>query len=168
MVTNSKCVWTRQETLGIAAHDCIRCHGLGLQAGQVASAQPCPCVLRAIFRICYEHFHRTATKDRRLTSVAADRSNGRVVWGRPDEEYMADFLAIAKRTLSEEQHRVFRMHFLLGANWRACCARLGIDKGFFFHLITHIERLLGRALRETLPHALYPIDEYLRATNAKR
>jgi hypothetical protein len=161
MVTTSKFVWTRQDTLGVAACDCVRCHGLGLEDGNLYSGQPCPCVLKAIFRACYEKFYELATQEKPLARRA-------VGWARPDEEYMADFLAIAKRELGDDQLRVFRGHFLLGAPWRMCCARFRIDKGYFFHLVYQIEQLVGRALRETQPHALYPIDEYFLAPNAKR
>ena len=84
----------------------------------------------------------------------------KVVWGRKDEEYIADFLGLAKRSLDEEEHRIFRMHYLLGANWRMCCERLAIDKGQFFHSIYRIEQRLGRVMKETKPYSLYPVDEY--------
>ncbi|BDC48976.1 hypothetical protein F183_A12920 [Bryobacterales bacterium F-183] len=84
----------------------------------------------------------------------------RVVWGRKDEEYIADFLAVAKRTLREDEHKIFRLHFLLGGTWRMCCDRLGIDKGTFFHAVYRIEERMGRVLREMKPYALYPLDEY--------
>ena len=153
--------WTRKDTLGIANPSCIRCHGLGLQGGRLESTQPCPCVLSAIFRTCYEKFHELATQERPF----ARRPVG---WARRDEEYMADFVGIAKRTLSEDEHRLFRIHFLLGASADLCVNRLRIDPGAFFHAVGQIEQRVGRALRETQPHALYPIDEYFRAPNAKR
>lgn len=73
---------------------------------------------------------------------------------------MADFIALAKRTLDEEEHKIFRFHYLLGANWRICCERMKLDKGDFFHTVYRIEQKIGRALRETRPYPLYPIDEY--------
>ena len=82
------------------------------------------------------------------------------VWGRKDEEYIADFLGLVKRSLDEEEHRIFRMHYLLGANWRMCCERLGVDKGLFFHSVYRIEQKAGRVFKETQPYALYPVDEY--------
>jgi hypothetical protein len=152
MVTNSKFVWTREDTLGIAAPDCIRCHGLGLEDGRLESTQPCPCVLRAIFRTCCAKFRELAIQPR-LRAIG---------WARRDEEYMADFVRIAKRTLDEEPHRVFRTHFLLGASENLCIERLALDRGAFFHAVHQIEQRVGRALREAQPHSLYPIDEYFR------
>jgi hypothetical protein len=84
----------------------------------------------------------------------------RVVWGRKDEEYMADFLATVKRTLTEDEHKLFRWHYLLGASWRMCCDRIAVDRGTFFYEVYKIEAKLGRAFRETLPYGLFPIDEY--------
>jgi hypothetical protein len=155
--------WSRSDTLGIANHSCVSCHGLGLVGGRLSSTQPCNCALRAIFRICFEKFHQVATQERRLSMVTLDGAGPqcrKVVWGRKDEEYMADFLAIAKRALTAEEHRIFRMHYLLGATWRLCCGKLGVEKGQFFHSVYRIEQKVGRALRETQPYALYPLDEY--------
>lgn len=125
--------------------------------------QPCNCVLRSIFRICFEKFHHLATQEKRISHVTLDGAGAQCrksVWGRKDEEFIADFLAMAKRTLDVEEHRIFRFHFLLGASWRMCCERLNMDKGLFFHALYRIEQKMGRALRETQPYGLYPIDEY--------
>ncbi len=84
----------------------------------------------------------------------------RQVWGRRDEEYIADFSLVAKRVLSEDEYRIFRFHFLLGADWRLCCRQLKMDRGTFFHEVYRIQRKLGRVFRELEPYALYPLDEY--------
>jgi hypothetical protein len=80
--------------------------------------------------------------------------------GRKNEEFSADFYLISKRTLTGEEFRIFKYHFLLGADWRLCCRKLKTDRGDFFHSVYRIEQKLGRAFRETRPFALYPIDEY--------
>ncbi len=155
--------WTRSDTLGIANHSCVHCHGLGLRGGRLGGKQPCNCVLRTIFRICYSKFHHVATQEKRMSNVTLDGVGAqcrKVVWGRKDEEYMADFIAMAKRTLNEEEYRIFRFHYLLGANWRMCCERLKVEKGDFFHSVYRIEEKMGRALKETRPYPLYPVDEY--------
>jgi hypothetical protein len=84
----------------------------------------------------------------------------RPVWSRKDEEYIADFCLVSKRVLDEFEYRIFRFHFLLGADWRLCCRRLNMDKGLFFHSIYRIEQKLGRAFRELAPYPLFPLDEY--------
>ncbi len=87
-------------------------------------------------------------------------SNRRAVWGRKDEEYIADFCLVSKRVLDEFEYELFRFHFLLGADWKLCCRRLKIEKGHFFHSVYRVEQKLGRAFRELEPYPLYPLDEY--------
>jgi hypothetical protein len=84
----------------------------------------------------------------------------REIWGRKDEEFIADFCLVSKRVLEEDEHKVFRLHYLLSADWRLCCARLKMDKGVFFHSIYRIEQKLGRVFRELQPYPLFPLDEY--------
>ena len=88
----------------------------------------------------------------------------RQTWGRKDEEYVADFCLISRRTLDEVEYRVFKFHFLLGADWKLCCRRLNVDRGNFFHIVYRIEQKLGRVFRELKPYGLYPLDEYFRNT----
>jgi len=92
-------------------------------------------------------------------------------WGRKDEEYVADFILVSRRTLNEFENKVFTFHFLLGADWKLCCRRMGIDRGNFFHAVYRIEQTLGRVYRELEPYGLFPLDEYFhgpaRATPAE-
>jgi hypothetical protein len=76
------------------------------------------------------------------------------------EEYMADFCLVSRRVLDETQHRIFRYHYLLGADWRLCCRKLNLDRGDFFHEVYRIEAKLGRAFVELEPYPLYPLREY--------
>jgi hypothetical protein len=62
--------------------------------------------------------------------------------------------------LSEDEYRLFRYHFLLGADWKLCTRRLGIDRGNFFHSVYRIEQKLGRTFRELTPYPLFPLDDY--------
>jgi hypothetical protein len=87
-------------------------------------------------------------------------TDGNYSWGMKDEEYMADFCLVSKRALEEMEYKIFRYHFLLGADWRLCCGRLNIDRGSFFHQLYRIEQKLGRVFRELRPYALFPLDEY--------
>ena len=73
---------------------------------------------------------------------------------------MADFVLVAKRTLNQADYKLFRFHFLLGADWKLCCKQLGMERGTFFHLIDRSEARLGRVSRELQPYALFPLDEY--------
>jgi hypothetical protein len=81
-----------------------------------------------------------------------------------DEEFVADFCLVSKRALEEPEYLLFKYHFLLGADWRLCCRRLGMDRGSFFHQLYRIEQKLGRVYRELRPHALFPLDEYFGGT----
>jgi len=82
------------------------------------------------------------------------------MYSRKTEDYMADFTLISRRTLEDEDYKLFRYHFLLGADWRLCCRFLKMDRGNFFHTVYRIEQKLGRAFREVEPYGLYPLDEY--------
>jgi hypothetical protein len=90
--------------------------------------------------------------------------SGKFAWGRKDEEYVADFCLVSHRTLDEFEYKVFKFHFLLGADWKLCTRRLGIDRGNFFHAVYRIEQKLGRVFRELEPYGLFPLDEYFRGT----
>ncbi len=63
-------------------------------------------------------------------------------------------------SLTEPENRIFKYHFLLGADWKLCCARLGMDRGNFFHAVYRIEQKLGRVFRELEPYSLFPVDDY--------
>src|SRR5580698_7257299 len=154
--------WNRSETLALAMHQCTQCHGAGLRLTK-NEASPCNCVLREIFRICWDRFVRCITQERHLSRVSLEPHAGRSrpsSWGRKDEEYIADFCLVARRTLDEPEYRLFRYHFVLGADWKLCCRRLGLDRGNFFHAIYRIEQKLGRIFRELEPYPLFPLDEY--------
>jgi hypothetical protein len=77
-----------------------------------------------------------------------------------NEEFVADFILVSKRTLDEQEHKLFKFHFLHGADWKLCCRQLKIDRGTFFHSVYRIQQKLGRTFRELEPHALFPVDEY--------
>ena len=163
--------WTRSETLALASHTCTHCKGLGLRELLSGKQKPCDCVFRSIFRICLQKFIECATKEKDLSQVTFEIQSGpnrRGCWGRKDEEYMADFMAIGKRVLDEFEQKVFRYHFLLGADWRLCARRLGVDRGLFFHAVYRIEKKMGRECREVAPYSLFPVDEYFNALPRQR
>ena len=154
--------WNRSETLPLGRQRCVYCHGVGLrqtESGEVA----CKCVFRAIFRICYRRFRECAGASQDSTRVSLERavsSDRGGVWGRKEEEYAADFCNLARRSLSESDHKIFRFHFLLGADWKLCCRKLGLERGLFFHAVYRIENTLGRVFHDTQPYPLYPLEDY--------
>jgi len=155
--------WNRSETIALAAANCVYCGGLGLKNRQRQEGAPCACVLRAIFRACYERFRECANKDIDSSRVSLEYGltrEGGNTWGRKNEEYVADFLLVAKRALTPQEHRIFRYHYLLGADWRLCCRKLNMDKGLFFHAVYRIQRKLGYTFRTLQPYPLYPLRDY--------
>jgi hypothetical protein len=155
--------WSRSETLALAMHRCTHCHGSGLRLGRKNVLAPCNCVLRAIFRACYRRFVSCATQERQCSRIGLEPQLGRqrpLTWGRKDEEDLADFCLVSRRNLEDFEYRLFRYHFLLGADWKLCCRRLGLERGNFFHAVYRIEQKLGRVFRELEPYSLFPLDEY--------
>jgi hypothetical protein len=155
--------WTRSETLVLAQQSCSFCYGLGLRQGRSGASTPCNCVFRAIFRACYARFRQCASKEKYVSRVSLEANPGRhrkSVWGLKNEEYMADFILVSRRTLEEYEYVVFKYHFLLGADWNLCCKKLKLDRGEFFHEVYRIQQKLGRTFRELEPHALFPLDQY--------
>jgi hypothetical protein len=159
--------WTRSETLALAQQSCTHCYGLGLRPGRAGVSTPCNCVFRAIFRACHARFRQCASKEKYISRVSLEANPGRQrrsVWGLKNEEFMADFCLVSKRTLDELQYKIFTNHFLLGADWKLCCRKLGMERGAFFHEVYRIEQKLGRTFRELEPFALFPLDEYFNST----
>jgi len=155
--------WTRSETLALAQQSCTFCYGLGLRPGRSGASTPCNCVFRAVFRACYARFRHCASKEKYISRVSLEANPGRQrksVWGLKNEEYIADFCLVSRRTLDEYEYTIFKYHFLLGADWKLCCRKLNIDRGTFFHEVYRIQQKLGRTFRELEPHALFPLDEY--------
>jgi hypothetical protein len=163
--------WTRTETLALAAQKCTTCHGVGVRASRGSAVAPCNCALRGIFRVCLNRFRQCVEEQHRVKPVSLEfsgRRSRRASWGgRKNEEFAADFYLISKRCLTEEEFRIFRYHFLLGADWRLCCRKLKLDRGEFFHSVYRIEQRLGRAFREMRPFALYPVDEYFQGSTGE-
>ncbi len=163
--------WTHSETLALASNNCSQCHGLGLRELSSGKARPCDCVFRSIFRICFQRFTECIKKEKYMSRVSFEVHSGpnrRGTWGRKDEEYIADFCNVSRRELSDAEHRIFRLHFLLGADWRLCSRKLGMDRGNFFHAVYRIEKRLGRAFRELEPYSLFPLDEYFHSAGGNR
>jgi hypothetical protein len=102
-------------------------------------------------------------KEKHISRVSLESNPGRQrknVWGMKNEEFMADFILVSRRSLNDYEYTLFKYHFLLGADWKLCCRKLNIDRGTFFHEVYRIQQKLGRTFRELEPYALYPLDEY--------
>ena len=162
--------WDRSRAIGLAKPSCTTCHGSGLRPVRKGMALPCNCVFRAIFRACYQRFKECAESGANPGSVNWEFCGGQTgyrVYSRKREEFVADFCLIAQRSLDDASYQLFRYHYLLGADWRLCCGRLGLERGAFFHQIYRIEGRLGRIFAELRPYALYPVDEYFSGITRK-
>jgi hypothetical protein len=160
--------WKREDVIALAKPGCRQCLGIGLRRGRRCDEYaPCGCVLRAIFRACFNRYRRCMTDDRYMSRVRLEHIPGRSCnfhYSRKNEEFCADFYLVAKRTLDPLHWNVFKYHFLLGGDWKLCTRLLSMDRGNFFHSVYRIEQTLGRTFRELKPYALFPVDEYLHGT----
>ena len=155
--------WNRSSAIGLALASCTQCEGHGLREIRRGTEIPCSCVFRAIFRACYRRFRECASPGVYPGSVSLDHLEGPIgkrTYGLKREEYMADFCLAARRELSDNDYRIFKFTFLLGADWPAACERLNLDRGTYFHHVYRIQGILGRTFAELMPYPLYPVDEY--------
>jgi hypothetical protein len=147
----------------LATHNCTRCHGAGRIHGKRDRSLSCSCVFRNIFRACLSQFRQCVQGERGPTAVNLERTSGnlrRSFYGRRFEEFAADFYLVSKRELNDDEFKIFKYHFLYGADFRLCCRQLGLDRGKFFHDVYNIQQRLGRAFRDLKPYALFPLDDY--------
>jgi hypothetical protein len=164
-------MWNRSTAIGLAKASCAFCQGHGIRPTRQQSEAPCRCVFRAVFRACYNRFRECAANGERTSTITLEFCNGsegRRTYSRKSEEYMADFCLVSRRLLDDFENRLFRYHFLLGADWQLCCRQMGIDRGTFFHAVYDIEQKLGQAYAELEPYSLYPLTEYFGGVNHRR
>ncbi len=156
--------WNRSEATLVANEKCVSCQGEGVRVVRNEEERPCNCALRGVFRACYARFRYLAQKEKRMSKVSLQihwsGRDYRMTYGRKDEEYIADFCLVSRRHLDDFEYRVFKFHFLLGADWKLCCRQMKIDRGTFFHAVYRIEQRLGRVFKELQPYALYPLEDY--------
>ena len=172
--------WPRGDLLGLSAPTCNICIGLGFYLGRHQTKVVCKCVLRQVFRSCYNKYKKLAgdfpqfnarhISQINFINVGQYMKSAKIgIWGRKDEEFIADFFLISKRTLngrrefSDEETiewRIFKYHFLLGAEWKFCCQKLKMDRGNFFHAIYRIEAKLGEVFKTLKPYPLYSPNSY--------
>ena len=153
---------TRSNLTAVARANCSACQGLG---AQLVDGTPCPCALREIFRQCHSRFRDCNNKPKHLSAAILMRSRGAsasVAFVRPNENYIADFISIAKRALGARSfhYAVFNYHFLLGADAGMVCGRLNINMPTFTAACEHIRCVVGLALFDTRPFPLFPPDAY--------
>lgn len=155
----------------MAKADCAHCAGIGMLTVHKTAQKPCQCVFRNIFRTVYKRFKSCAQSSGMANAIDYERCStgkeSRRSYGRKTEDFLADFILVTERTLNPVEYKLFRIHFMLGGDWKLCCARLKMERGNFFHAVYRIESKLGRVFAELTPYALYPLDEYFGAVIVK-
>jgi hypothetical protein len=154
--------WEQGLASTVALRGCAFCHGRGMRFGHALRLEPCDCVFRSIFRICYNKFAECASQDRHLSqiSVLGPIGQRKYSWSRKSEEYIADFELTARRILTEPEWRCFREHFVRGHDGKVCSERLGRNRKNFYSLVYRIEQKLGREFAEMKPYPLFPVKHY--------
>jgi hypothetical protein len=84
-------------------------------------------------------------------------------YGRRGEEFRADMLLLARRSLREQDLWLFEGHYLAGWPWRPCSQALGLSRQAFFREIYILAERMGRLMAELQPYPLWPIHEYFAA-----
>ncbi len=163
--------WNKRDLEFLAKSNCPACKGQGCLPLNQRRIRPCECSLRGIFRACYARFRDCVNDGRALSRVSFDRSptgrSNRGMWGLKREEYMADFELIARRTLTQAEHRLFRFHHILAASEAMCAKRLGISTQAAKRAIQRLEVKLGLTFATIEPYALYPLYDYFNRTRSE-
>lgn len=160
--------WNASKALELSMNSCTQCNGMGSRAMERINS-PCGCVFRTIFRKCFYKFLELRDQDRSVSKIQLEvissmgrKPRGSLSWSRPHEEFIADFLIISRKALRDYplERSIFNMHYLEGAFWNRCTEKLKLDRGAFFHSVYRLQQRLGRKYFETLPYALFPLDDY--------
>jgi len=159
--------WTRSETIGLASLRCPQCGGIGLLRGLKGTLDACPCVLRKVFRICWNRYRFGRLEQvERGAPIVNIAGLGRRARRQPGafsfalECYLADFVLVAKRALSADGFGFFSAAYLSGADWKRAHEAARMNRTHFTHVCNRVEATLGRAFSETQPFALFPLDAY--------
>jgi hypothetical protein len=155
--------WTPEGAAELARYDCRGCGGSGFAGGEL-----CACVCRRVFQVCYRRFRVCAEADA-FARVVTFRENRRgverhLMWIRRNEDYCADFEASARRVLSAQLYRVFRLCHVLGAATDLVARRLSMSRSVLYGMVAEIEERAGRELALMQPYSLYPPQAYLGST----
>lgn len=137
----------RTEHIAMAATGCYPCYGTGLKTPDSSQAQAlCYCVYRRIFRAVLHKVREIATGAHLLPQISlreTSRPTGRTNTGHMRENYSADVFLAAKRALNPSDWRIFRYHYLLGADAGLCARKLGMDRNTFALRRTELNNALA-------------------------
>jgi hypothetical protein len=148
--------WSVSFTRVLADSSCAKCRGTG-QLRLFEPGTPCHCVTRSIFRKCLGTYH-SIVPHMAMTKLGSSRRGRPQSWSNPQAEFRADFELAAKRTLTEQEYKLFHAHFLLDLDWRVCARWVGLDRGNFYHAVYRVMQTVGKALRE---REMFPVADYM-------
>src|SRR5581483_10733741 len=100
--------WDRSDVIGLARISCAFCHGYGMRPVLRGTEEPCSCVFRAVFRVCYRRFRECVALGVHTNPVAWERCGGPEgyrAYSRKREEFMADFCLVSRRSLEDLEYR---------------------------------------------------------------
>jgi hypothetical protein len=140
----------RSDLIAMARTSCASCHGAGLRPvhGNAKDA-PCDCVCRAVFKAVLDHCRCLVGQQGKPTSK------------RNAENFLADVWLSCKRVLDETEFNIVRWHYLQGADCKACCTRLSLNRGTFWHHCYRIEERMGLYwLQQLKPYSVFPVSSY--------
>ena len=107
--------WSRSNSIGLARAACVYCGGAGTRTVRRDKETPCCCVLRGIFRVCYNRFRECVELGAHTSTVSWDHlggKDGRRSYSRKKEEYAADFCLVSRRLLNDSVVNVGQVHHL--------------------------------------------------------
>jgi hypothetical protein len=148
----------RSDWTALADLNCAVCAGRGLRGDD-----NCNCVLRKIARCVLYRVDELEAGIGSLQAPTLDGSSvqeGYRVPGHRAVEYIADVDLTARRVLAPKDLAIFNYHLRAGHDWRWCCARVGLDRGNFYHRVYAILAVLGRTWLTLTPYPLFPVKAY--------
>ena len=88
--------WNQSEVLALAMEKCTTCEGYGMRPSSNGTEYACNCVLRGIFRVCFQRFKTSMLRKRVISRPNLEHTSsphGKLSWARKDEEYRRRFSA---------------------------------------------------------------------------
>jgi len=83
---------------------------------------------------------------------------GGLMRGFVEVEFLAEIDLAARRVLNGPELKVYELYEAQNADWRYCSARVGLNRGNFFHLVYVVEQKLGKALYLS---GIFPAGRYV-------
>lgn len=106
----------------------------------------CNCCFRRIFRHCLSKYRKIS-----FYPSLDDRRQ---------ENFLADFILLAKHELSEQNFLIFILYHIQELSWSTIGAKLNMNRDETFRTIYRIEKKLGKVYSLMEPYSLWPLSSY--------